>query len=111
MDLPTKDGKPLLENRGTSRRGFLAGAVVFAGWLVWWFGRGWSSNEPDAAPRRAQAALLLHVVYHRAIDHRRFRFTRTALLVFDHAGEQVQHLMDRDAMHYRSVGDERERAA
>jgi peptide-methionine (R)-S-oxide reductase len=49
MDLPTNDRKPFLENSGTTRRGFLAGAVVLAGWLVWWFRRGGSSSDADSA--------------------------------------------------------------
>jgi hypothetical protein len=69
------------------------------------------NEEPGGAATSRRAALLLHVVYHRAIDHRRFRFTRTALLVFNGETHEVHHLMDQDAMHYPSMAEERERAA
>jgi peptide-methionine (R)-S-oxide reductase len=44
----TNDRAPQFENSGTTRRGFLAGAVVFAGWLVWWFNRGSSGAAADS---------------------------------------------------------------
>ncbi|MBI3663946.1 MAG: peptide-methionine (R)-S-oxide reductase MsrB [Acidobacteria bacterium] len=47
----SNDRAPSLQNRGTSRRGFLAGAAVFAGWLFWWFKRG----APSAAAGPASA--------------------------------------------------------
>ncbi len=43
------DRSPALEHSGTTRRGFLAAVVVFAGWLIWWFRRGWSSTDADSA--------------------------------------------------------------
>jgi peptide-methionine (R)-S-oxide reductase len=49
MESNADDRAPLLENHGTTRRGFLAGAVVFAGWLVWWFNRGSSRAAADFA--------------------------------------------------------------
>jgi peptide-methionine (R)-S-oxide reductase len=47
----------LSENRGTSRRAFLAGGVIFSGWLVWWFSRGSSgaiagSAVPSGPPKQ-----------------------------------------------------------
>jgi peptide-methionine (R)-S-oxide reductase len=45
----TNDRAPILESRGTSRRAFLAGGVVFSGWLVWWFNRGSSGAAADSA--------------------------------------------------------------
>ncbi len=49
MEPQSNDRSPLIENRGTTRRGFLAGAVVFAGWLVWWFRRGSSGAEDSVS--------------------------------------------------------------
>lgn len=48
MEPHTNDRAPLQENLGTTRRGFLTGAVVFAGWLVWWFRRGFSDAAADS---------------------------------------------------------------
>lgn len=48
MEPQPTDRSPILENSGTTRRGFLAGAAVFGGWMLWWFNRG-SSGAGSAS--------------------------------------------------------------
>lgn len=49
MEPQSTDRPPVLENSGTTRRGFLAGAAIFGGWMFWWFNRGSSGAAADSA--------------------------------------------------------------
>lgn len=60
-----------------------------------------SRTQRPGAPVQRKAALLLHVVFHRPVDRRRFHFTRTALPVFDKDGAEVCGLIDQDAIRPR----------